>query len=124
MPPERRLAYAAAGRAELFKNAILQIGRRRRGQRILVFEIYCSPFKSAELMEGLHLDPFNVLHRRDKASDAVDITLIVSKARNERESHPHRLADRSKPFGETQGRRQFAAGDGTVGVGIRALDVE
>src|SRR5277367_1590963 len=81
-PLERRLAHAATGRTELPKNAIYQFGRRTRGLRLLVFESHCLPFEGAELVKRLHLDPLNILHRRDKASDAFNVIGIVGDAWN------------------------------------------
>ena len=75
-------------------------------------------------MERLHLDPLDVLHRRDKAGDALDIRRIVGRAGNEREPDPDRLGYRSKALGKAQGGREVPAGHPPVGGGIRALDVE
>ena len=91
---------------------------------MLVFEIHRLPLEGAELVERLHLDPGDVLHRRDEAGDAVDVGGVVGRARYQGEADPGRLAERRKPFGEPQGRGEVAAGDGLVGVRIRALDVE
>ena len=77
---------------------------------VLVVEPHRLPFEGAELMERLHLDPLDVLHRRDEARDLLDIGGIVGEARHQREAHPDRLADRRQPLGEAQGRRELAAG--------------
>ena len=78
---------------------------------VLVFKIHRLPLEGAELVERLHLDPLDVLHRRDELRDALDIGRIVGEARHQREAHPDRLADRREPLGEAQRRRQIAAGD-------------
>ena len=120
--PDQRAWQPAARNCSM--HAIDQVGRRRRRIGVLVVELHRLPFEGTELMERLHLDPLDVLHRRDKFGDAFDIGGIVGEARHQREAHPRRLADRREALGEAQGRRQIAAGHRAIGVGIRAFDVE
>ncbi len=75
-------------------------------------------------MERLNFHPLDVLHGRDKFGDALDIRGIVGLAGHEREPYPRRLADRGEALRKPQRRREIAAGDLAIGVGIRALDVE
>ena len=108
---EGRSAGAAARGTELFEHATRSssgVGARRVG--VLVVELHRLPFERAELMERLHLDPLDILHRRDEPGDLLDIGGIVGEARHQREAHPHGLADRGEPLGEAQRRRQVAAG--------------
>ena len=62
-------------------HAVDQIGRGRRRIGVLVVEVHRLPFEGAELVERLHLDPLDVLHRRDELRDAFDIRGIVGEAR-------------------------------------------
>src|SRR3954454_16605062 len=69
---------------ELMEHTIDQVGRGRRRIGVFVVQIHGLPFEGTELMEGLHLDPLDVLHRRDEFRDTLDIRRIVSQPRHER----------------------------------------
>ena len=91
---------------------------------MLVWEVHGLPFERAELMEGLHLDPLDVLHRRHEPGDAFDIGWVVGQSGHERKPYPDGLADLGQPFGESQSGGEFAAGYLAIGLGVRTLDVE
>ena len=119
--------YVVEGRirgAELPDDALCQIRRRRRRIRTLVFEVHRLPFELAHLMEWLHLDPLDILHRRDEACDALDIVRIVGPSRHQREAYPYGLADGRQALGEFQCRRQIPARDLAIGIRVRAFDIE
>ncbi|MFZ1213826.1 MAG: hypothetical protein WAO13_10625 [Pseudolabrys sp.] len=59
-------------------------------------------------MKRLHLDPLDVFHWRDKFRDPLDVSGIIRKTWDERESDPHRLPDRSKTLGESQSWSEVA----------------
>src|SRR3954454_24321107 len=88
---KRRLADAATRIAELPDHPVHQIAAW--GLRIsqLVFEIQGLPLEFTHLVERLHLDPFDVLHRRHESGDSLDVGGIVGLARNQREANPDRL---------------------------------
>ena len=75
-------------------------------------------------MKRLHLDPLDVFHWRDKFRDPLDVSGIIRKSWDERESDPHRLPDRSKTLGESQSWSEVPAGHSAIRIRIRALDVE
>src|SRR6185369_1647902 len=124
--PRNRLSstHPAACRAELPDHPIHQLPAGRRSIEKLVVDPHRLPLEGTHLVERLHLDPLDVLHRRDKTSDAVDIGGIIGLAGDEGEADPDRLGQRSKSFRETQRWREVAACHPTIGIGIRTLDVE
>ena len=75
-------------------------------------------------MKRLHFDPFDILHRRNKASDFLDIGGIVGKAWHEREPDPHRFTHGGETLGKAQGRSQIAFGRLPIGFRVPALDIE
>ena len=91
---------------------------------VLVFQIHRLPLECTKLMKRLHFDPLDVFHRRHESCDALDIRGVIGGARHQREPHPHRLAERSQPFGKAQGRSQLSTRHLAIGFRIRALDVE
>src|SRR3954469_13266375 len=119
-----RSACVAAGSTELVDHTLGEIRRRRRRVDELVFEVHRLPLERAHLMERLHLDPLDVLHRGDEVGDAIDIRRIVGLARNECESDPDRFRHRGQPLGEAKRRRDVAPGHPLIGPRIRAFDVE
>src|SRR4051812_20409410 len=70
-------AGATARRAELFDHAIHQVGVSRPRISELVVEIHSFPFEGAKLVEGLHLDPLDVLHRGHESRDTFYISGVV-----------------------------------------------
>src|SRR5262245_63907585 len=78
--------------AELFEHAIHQLGRRRLRIGELVVEPHRLPLEGTELMERLHLDPLDILHRRDEAGDLLYVLRIVGEAGHESEPDPYGLA--------------------------------
>src|SRR5262245_37649732 len=104
------LTYAHPCLAELLEHPFYQFRRGSLRIDMLVFEADRLPFERAELMEGLDLDPLDILHRRDKFGDPFDIGGIVRGARHKGEAHPRRLVHLRQPLGKAQGRSQIAAG--------------
>src|SRR4051812_4775062 len=94
------LTDAAASLPKLFDDAIDQLRTRQGSVVMRVLQVHGFPFESTQLMEGLHLDPLDVLHGSDKLCDALNIGWIVGQAWHQRESHPNRLAHVCQPFGE------------------------
>src|ERR1700761_8001991 len=80
-----RSTYVASRGPELPDHSIDQIpvGRQRICEP--VFKTYRLPLERTHLMERLHFDPLDVLHRRDKSRYAVDIRGIIGFARDQRE---------------------------------------
>src|SRR5215469_10959533 len=94
--PDRQSARVAAGGAELVEHALDELRRSGRRILLLVGELHRLPLEGAELMEWLHLDPGDVLHRRHEAGDAFDIGGVVGAPGHQREAHPGGLAERSE----------------------------
>src|SRR5947199_7680255 len=98
-----RLARLAARGAELSEHAIQQVGRRRGCAGVFVVEIHRLPLEGAELVERLHLDPLDVLHRGDESGDSIDVRRIIRETGHQGEPHPSPLAGGGEPLGEPQG---------------------
>ena len=81
----------AARGSELIDDPVYKFRTGRRSVEKLVFETQRLPLECPHLMEWLDLDPLDVFHRRDKASDAIDIRGIVGLSGYKRESDPYRL---------------------------------
>jgi hypothetical protein len=77
--------------SELLDDPAYQLRTGRRSIEELVFETQRLPLECPHLMEWLDFDPLDVFHRRDKASDAIDIRGIVGLSGYKRESNPHGL---------------------------------
>ena len=85
--------------------SITRLTRSRRGRRrvvVLVFEAHRLPFERAQLVERLHLDPLDVLHRRDEAGDAFDIGGIVGSPGTSVKRTQTGLPIGGQPLGEAQ----------------------
>src|SRR4029077_10363990 len=78
-----------AGRgSKLFDPPIYKVGRGRLRVRMLVIKLHRLPFERAKLMERLHLDPLDILHRGDEPGDLIDVGGIIGESRHQREAHP------------------------------------
>src|SRR5262245_32195125 len=73
-----RSSRVTAGCAKLVENAFDQLGRGCRRVAKLVVEAQGLPLEGAHLVEGQHLDPLDILHRRQEMGDAGDIGWIVA----------------------------------------------
>src|SRR6187399_3359352 len=89
--PKLASAHPAACRAELPDHPIHQLPAGRRSIEKLVVEPDRLPLEGAHLVERLHLDPFDVLHRRNEPGDALDVGGIVGLSGDKREADPRRL---------------------------------
>src|SRR5580692_11452949 len=99
-----RSASIAARSAELLDHPIDQFGRGSLRIVEFVVELDGLPFEGAKLVKRLHLDPFDVFHRRHEPRDAVDVGGIVGESGHQGKSYPDWLAERTEPLGKTQRR--------------------
>ena len=91
---------------------------------MLVSQLHRLPLESPELVKRLDFYPLNILHRSYKAGNAFDVGGIVRVARHQSKPHPNRLSELSESFGKPQSWGQFALGNATIDVRVRAFDIE